>query len=86
MVLQCSNFYFVLYSASNQSIVVPIKCENHGSILQSTGLIMIAYYTSFSLIQLPAFELGICLRENLSAAAATSVAGIEYFTSSSHVP
>jgi hypothetical protein len=47
---------------------------------------MIAYYTSFSLIQLPAFELGICLRENLSAAAATSVAGIEYFTSSSHVP
>jgi len=45
---------------------------------------MIAYYTIFSLLQLPAFELGICLREKLSAAAA-SAAGVERFSSSFHV-
>jgi len=46
---------------------------------------MIVFHTSFSLLQLLAFELGVCLREKLSAAA-TSVAGIDHFTSSSHVP
>lgn len=40
------------------------RCEKHRSILQSIRLIMSAQYTTFSLLQLPAFELGVCLRES----------------------
>lgn len=67
---RCSNFYQVCLA----------------SILSATFMIMIFYGTNNFIKSVPAFEIGVSLREKLSAAAA-STAGIEswHFSASFHV-
>lgn len=67
---RCSNFYQVCLA----------------SILSATFMIMKFYRSNNFIKSVPAFEIGVCLREKLSAAAA-STAGIESwrFSASFHV-